>query len=587
MWYLSNKVGDMIKEYIEKFPQVIEKLTTAANKDVFAIKDLFPEGSAGKAMLQELFNWLKSLPCYRADRQKVGAEVLDECVVKYLEKFLNSAWTIEEKAKKMTLNLKPEFLFRPLHYMRYSLPDPSAMFNLYDRVVNVRTGISVPLGLKGVIIGKHIDPFVEVNTVYDILFDEEFPGGAPIRCSSQRCYKMSPANLINLSYGACLAPKKGVAKPTQHVALQPCRKSNHRLAGSDYRPQNAMTPGKSFAQIANGEHQKKTPQQKNGGINVKALNKGQTQVLQGSAKGLGQKQSSPPSARKPIGLKLRSPTEARQTPRRRIAAIMTVDMLEKEMTSNPPQMISSGSPPGAMTVEMLEKSFQRPESPKEPPPKKSVTAPGKRRVAIESLIRSHHHSDGEVTHNNHNVINTKNGNVNAKTRSEDDKKSTPHQQQLVTRILQRPKEAAETQIEQPPITVKQLSQQQSSTSAIQKSLHFVPTQVTRKSTATPAASSVAAPVTATQQTKKEDESAQILQCLMVRTSSGKKETMTSAPLPTKTPEKKVMTMDELEKSFRQQMPTPASASGASANDGSSSARAPTSSNIKKRLAINL
>ena len=41
-WYLSRKVGDIMAEYMEKFPKVIENLSTAVSKDVFAVNDLFP-----------------------------------------------------------------------------------------------------------------------------------------------------------------------------------------------------------------------------------------------------------------------------------------------------------------------------------------------------------------------------------------------------------------------------------------------------------------------------------------------------------------------------------------------------------------
>jgi len=33
-------------------------------------------------------------------------------------------------------------------------PDPTANHRLFDRIVNVRDGYTVPLGLKGTVIGK-------------------------------------------------------------------------------------------------------------------------------------------------------------------------------------------------------------------------------------------------------------------------------------------------------------------------------------------------------------------------------------------------------------------------------------------------
>lgn len=110
-------------------------------------------------------------------------------------------------ADPVQLALKPHLLFRPLHYLGYSLPDPKAQYRLFDRVVNVRVGTSVPLGAKGIIIGKFVDPVREVNTIYDVVFDEPFPGGVALRCSPGRGYKMSPASLIVLGSAKQVAPR--------------------------------------------------------------------------------------------------------------------------------------------------------------------------------------------------------------------------------------------------------------------------------------------------------------------------------------------------------------------------------------------
>jgi len=33
------------------------------------------------------------------------------------------------------------------------IPDPNASYELFDRVINIRDGYSVPLGLRGTVIG--------------------------------------------------------------------------------------------------------------------------------------------------------------------------------------------------------------------------------------------------------------------------------------------------------------------------------------------------------------------------------------------------------------------------------------------------
>ena len=126
---------------------------------------------------------------------------------------------------------KPNQLFRPIHHLGYSLPDPKASYELFDRVVNIRSGISVPLGAKGTIIGKNIDTEKEVNTLYDILFDEEFVGGTKLRCSAGKGYKLSPANLINITYGLKISGKLKqfmiTGQPLQSKP-QPNRQNNYQ-----------------------------------------------------------------------------------------------------------------------------------------------------------------------------------------------------------------------------------------------------------------------------------------------------------------------------------------------------------------------
>ena len=46
-------------------------------------------------------------------------------------------------------------LLQPLDAQGVLVPDPSADYELFDRVVNVRDGYSVPLGVRGTIIGIH------------------------------------------------------------------------------------------------------------------------------------------------------------------------------------------------------------------------------------------------------------------------------------------------------------------------------------------------------------------------------------------------------------------------------------------------
>ena len=51
---------------------------------------------------------------------------------------------------------------------------------MFDRIVNIRTGYAVPFGLRGTVIGIQKGE-KDADTFYDVIFDEEFPGGIIIR----------------------------------------------------------------------------------------------------------------------------------------------------------------------------------------------------------------------------------------------------------------------------------------------------------------------------------------------------------------------------------------------------------------------
>ena len=51
--------------------------------------------------------------------------------------------------------MRPHLLFKPNLCQGNSMPDDQAKFFLFDRVVNVREGHSVPLGLRGTITGEN------------------------------------------------------------------------------------------------------------------------------------------------------------------------------------------------------------------------------------------------------------------------------------------------------------------------------------------------------------------------------------------------------------------------------------------------
>ena len=97
------------------------------------------------------------------------------------------------------MQVRPHLLYLPNQLAGSSLVEPGTVFSLFDRVVNVREGFSVPLGLRGVIIRIQKGEKVEDN-LYDVLFDEVFTGGLSLRCSSGRGYRLPGSALINITF---------------------------------------------------------------------------------------------------------------------------------------------------------------------------------------------------------------------------------------------------------------------------------------------------------------------------------------------------------------------------------------------------
>ncbi|RWS29627.1 5'-3' exoribonuclease 1-like protein [Leptotrombidium deliense] len=200
-WFFSRKVKVMLEDYVHKFPYIFDNLERTVDNDVFDLADLFPFDNA-EEKLDELITWLKTLPSHNAPRRKIYAEALDECVVKAIEDVVNTQKVFSEELIPVEYWYKPCYLFRPLRRSMATLPDPNTKYRLFDRVVNVREGISVPLGTKGVIIGINRDELRNDNAVYDIVFDEELPSDMPLCCSPGKGYKLPAASLINISYGS-------------------------------------------------------------------------------------------------------------------------------------------------------------------------------------------------------------------------------------------------------------------------------------------------------------------------------------------------------------------------------------------------
>ncbi|XP_069474375.1 5'-3' exoribonuclease 1 isoform X2 [Ambystoma mexicanum] len=217
-WLYSSAAEQLLGEYLDRFPELFRYVGKNSQDDVFFEDDVWPdEDENGAEKVQEILAWLKGHPVSNLSRSSCDLQILDAAIVDKIEEEIEKCKQRKSK-QKVRVTVKPHLLFRPIEQHHGVVPDRDAEYRLFDRVVNVRDGFSVPVGLRGTIIGiKGADR--EADILYEVLFDEEFPGGLTIRCSHSKGYRLPACTLINLSHGN--RTETGGQKLTAIVKPQP------------------------------------------------------------------------------------------------------------------------------------------------------------------------------------------------------------------------------------------------------------------------------------------------------------------------------------------------------------------------------
>uniref|UniRef100_A0AAX7UGA1 5'-3' exoribonuclease 1 n=1 Tax=Astatotilapia calliptera TaxID=8154 RepID=A0AAX7UGA1_ASTCA len=248
-WLYSAAVEELLAEYLDRFSEVFNNVARNSHDDVFYEDDIWPgEDQNGAEKVAEITSWLKSHPVSSISRASCDLQVLDAAIVERIEEAVEKT----KSTKKVRVTVKPHLLFRPLEQQQGVVPDPDAEYRLFDRVINIRESFTVPLGLRGTIIGiKGAEREAEV--LYEVLFDEEFAGGLNIRCTSSRCYRLPPCALINLSHGARVDHTGH--KLTAIVKPQPATGGNfssyRQLAGLNHSPRSPFIPTQNKEEYSN------------------------------------------------------------------------------------------------------------------------------------------------------------------------------------------------------------------------------------------------------------------------------------------------------------------------------------------------
>ncbi|XP_039413261.1 5'-3' exoribonuclease 1 isoform X1 [Corvus cornix cornix] len=252
-WMYSSAVEQLLAEYLERVPELFNYVAKNSQEDICYEDDIWPgEDENGAEKVQEIVAWLKAHPVSALSRSSCDLQILDAAIVEKIEEEVEKCKQ-RKSNKKVRVTVKPHLLYRPLEQQKGVVPDRDAEYRLFDRVVNVRENFSVPVGLRGTIIGIK-GAARETDVLFEVLFDEEFLGGLTIRCSPARGYRLPSSALINLSHGsrsemgnqklmAIVKPQPAVNNYNSYASdlSSVCSQKGH-LGGLNHSPRSLFVP---------------------------------------------------------------------------------------------------------------------------------------------------------------------------------------------------------------------------------------------------------------------------------------------------------------------------------------------------------
>ncbi|GAA5858509.1 hypothetical protein JCM8547_007340 [Rhodosporidiobolus lusitaniae] len=191
-WDFSSKAIELIKEYKQLFPEIVDTLN-ANRGDLTYATDFFPPQMVDQRM-KALVGWLKEKGVRDFDKVPLFSEQLDKEAVQLVQKLedqLQGHKTLD-KIKQARINGIPrKGVLKPAH-AQVRLREQH--FALGDRVINVSETGGVPLSAKGVVVS------IQTNFI-DVVFDVQFMGGTTLgdRCSQYRGATVSRSAVLNLT----------------------------------------------------------------------------------------------------------------------------------------------------------------------------------------------------------------------------------------------------------------------------------------------------------------------------------------------------------------------------------------------------
>ncbi|GAA5930973.1 hypothetical protein JCM1841_003667 [Sporobolomyces salmonicolor] len=223
-WEFSQRAIQLITEYRDKFPEIVQTLDTNRG-DLTRATDFFDPSVVDQRM-KELVSWIKEKGVRDFEKVPLYSEQLDKDAVQLIEKLSDKLVSQKTQSgiKQALIKAIPrQALLKPAHA-------PSRLreqqFALGDRVVTVVETGSVPLSAKGVVVG------IQSNLV-DVVFDVQFMSGTTLgdRCSPYRGATVAPHAILNLTNPQFVQGANGAVAPPVSAAQPGLNKNAKFKAG--------------------------------------------------------------------------------------------------------------------------------------------------------------------------------------------------------------------------------------------------------------------------------------------------------------------------------------------------------------------
>lgn len=253
-WYFSHKAISLIKEYMNKFPMVVEYLFSSSRSSNYSCyeSDIFP-GKVGQNCVDEIVNWLNEQELSKAERVPCGTKFLEKETV---EKVIESIEKLKtQPVKTVKLQVKPHLIMKP----DVNIPEqykPKSQIRLFARVVVVRNTYLVPVGSRGTVIG--ILPISDPNPVrlecvkqtsyfLDVLFDKNIPYGNSIYGIADGRVMRVPESAVLVIFNSDNSHQNEVSEKN----LQTNEHPSHNVQNANNNLSNISTLNNVDSQITN------------------------------------------------------------------------------------------------------------------------------------------------------------------------------------------------------------------------------------------------------------------------------------------------------------------------------------------------